>query len=728
MSAFSGFMVGQRSARRISVSELAERANVSVSAISRLESGDLEPSKDLALRLAKALETNEDDWLLAAGFLPEDMRTAISLEPQTAISTIKDSLPANLQSYSRLISSLRAVVEELLPAIPKLSANGAREVKTYRNKPGISQTDEGLAVDAVLLEVAHRLAPQDSRLPFDSWLPCLRRLVANKMSDDIVNLATTICKHDERMMGPVFEALSPRARRYELGQYFTPPVIARYMGKVVKTAGPESVLDPAVGAGVLFSELKTSTRLVGLDINPVCAALSLAGLASRGYTSLDISVGDFLEDKQSLFSSSSRSTEQVDAVICNPPYMRHHLIDSREKKRMTSSYSAQFGVRLSTLATSYVYFFLESLSRLRPAGTLVFITPADYLDVNYGVGLKQVLKECATIEEIVLFDRDALAFEGVMTTSAITVVKNTPAPSRHFVSFKEADKGVAQEASVARPNRRKQSELDSSSSWSTCFGDREDALNALVNDRPRKLSDYLRIRRGIATGDNKFFVIPQSVVEKWGIEQEFLLPVIASARDLPDGVLTQAHWERLRKSGRPCWLLDCSLAKTELKGKKILKYIEHGEATGVHERFNCRARNPWYKGERVAVPDVIITYMNRGRTRFVENRSNCRVMSVFINGFLIDNQVPRTDLLEVLNSPETSDILNRIGRVYGGGLGKVEPGTLSSLPMPEIQNDAEEPTTRTSKGPRADAPTPNRSQRPLHRPNNSDRSTRREIR
>lgn len=727
MSAFSGFMIGQRSARRISVSELAERANVSVSAISRLESGDLEPSKDLALRLAKALETNEDDWLLAAGFLPEDMRTAISLEPQTAISTIKDSLPATLQSYSRLISSLRVLVDELLPAIPKLSANGAREVKAYRSKPGTSQTDEGLAVDAVLLEVAYRLAPQDSRLPFDSWVPSLRRLAANRMNDDIVKLATTICKHDERMMGLVFEALSPRARRYELGQYFTPPVIARHMGKMVKAANPETVLDPAVGAGVLFSELKTSTRLMGLDINPVCAALSLAGLASRGYTSLDISVGDFLEDKQSLFSRGSRSTAQMDAVICNPPYMRHHLLDGSEKKRMTSSYSAQFGVRLSTLATSYVYFFLESLSRLKPGGTLVFITPADYLDVNYGVGLKQILKERTTIEEIMLFDRDALAFEGVMTTSAITVAKNTPAPSCHFVSFKEAEMSNAEEVTTARPNRRRQSELDSTNSWSTCFGDREDALNALVNDRPRRLSDYLRIRRGIATGDNKFFVVPQSVVDKWEIEQEFLLPVITSARDLPDGVLTQAHWERLKKTGRPCWFVNCDLPKSDLKGKKILKYIEHGETLGVHERFNCRARNPWYKGERVAVPDVIITYMNRGRTRFVENRSNCRVMSVFINGYLIDDQTPVTALLEGLNSSETSDILNRIGRVYGGGLGKVEPGTLASLPMPEIGKAAERSTTRTSKGPRADAPKPNQSPRQLHRPDNSDRNTRREI-
>lgn len=727
MNPFAGYLLTQRNTRQVSVSELAERAGVSASAISRLESGDLEPSKDLALRLAKALESTEDDWLLAAGFLPEELRTAIGLEPSIAIPTLREALPSILQSYSRLISLLRTVAVEFLPEVQVLSKKGDREITACRGKAGFAKTDEDLIVEVILLELARGLSPRHVGALIDAHLPNLRSKVAGKLDTEILDLASKICRNDERMLGPVFEGLLSRNSRYELGQYFTPPSISRFMRQIIEAKNPKSVFDPAVGAGVLLSGFGGSIRLMGMDINPVCTALALAGLASRGHTSLDVTVGDFLEDKQSLFGKSERTAEKVDAVICNPPYMRHHLIEGHEKKRLTTHYSTLFGVKVSSLATSYLYFFLESLSRLKPGGTLVFITPADFLDANYGNGLKQIFKERATIEDIILFDRDGLAFEGVLTTSAITVVTNSPAPSTHIISFREAKAMVNEEVETTRPNRRKQSGLDAAVSWTSCFGEREDELKQLVKDRPRKLSDYMRIRRGIATGDNSFFVIPQSVVDEWGIEAEYLQPVVASARDLPDGVLTREHWQKLKEAGRPCWLLNCSHPKSELTGKKILAYLEHGESLGIHERFNCRTRNPWYKGEQVAVPDIIITYMNRGRTRFVENRSDCRVMSVFINGFVIEPGIPMMSLLETLNSAETSEILTRIGKVYGSGLGKVEPGTLASLPMPALNDRAGEPTAQTSTGRRAGAPKPSRSLPPPHRPDSSDRSTHKEI-
>ena len=327
MNPFAGYLLTQRNTRQVSVSELAERAGVSASAISRLESGDLEPSKDLALRLAKALESTEDDWLLAAGFLPEDLRTAIGLEPGIAIPTLKEALPSILQSYSRIISLLRTVGAELLPEVQVLSKKGDREITAYRGKAGVAKTDEDLVVEVILLELAHGLSPRHLGALIDSHLPNLRSKVAGKLNTEILDLASKICRNDERMLGPVFEGLLSRNSRYELGQYFTPPSISRFMSQIIEARNPKSVLDPAVGAGVLLSGFGGSIRLVGMDINPVCTALALAGLASRGHTSLDVTIGDFLEDKQSLFGKSGRTAGKVDAVICNPPYMRHHLIE-----------------------------------------------------------------------------------------------------------------------------------------------------------------------------------------------------------------------------------------------------------------------------------------------------------------------------------------------------------------------------------------------------------------
>jgi hypothetical protein len=405
--------------------------------------------------------------------------------------------------------------------------------------------------------------------------------------------------------------------------------------------------------------------------------LASAGLAARGFKQAAVARANFLA------ATSHADEREYDAVICNPPYLRHHLLPKADKRRLTAHYGAKFHVELSSLSTSYVYFFLEALDRLRDGGLLVFITPADFLDTKFGEGLKQALATHTTIDEMLLFDRDELAFASVLTTTAITVARKRPPTARHIVRFHEAtlDGG---EVVRCKGNERSAKSLDATARWITHFGEREAHLSALTRDRPKSLSDYLRVRRGMATGSNAFFVLPQAVVDAWKIEEKYLLPIVASARDLPDDELTVDAWQALRARGRPCWMLAVHEPLDALKKTNVRRYLEHGVEQGVHERFNCRTRTPWYKPENVSPPDVIVTYMNRGRTRFVRNSAGCRVMSVFLNGFLLDPSLDLSALLAALNSPETSALIERLGRTYGGGLGKIEPRELAALPMPEL--------------------------------------------
>lgn len=542
---------------------------------------------------------------------------------------------------------------------------------------GGPRTSRSLAADAVLLEICRSLAGDRPEYEF---LTAARSRVA--VTASAVDSARRSCKSDSAMLGPLYEAAASREDRYALGQYFTPAPIAEFMSGLVSAFGAETVLDPAIGAGALVSALPSSTHIHGSDISPICVALTSAGLSARGFTDVTVSKADFLAE-QNLFSRGSEREREFDAVICNPPYMRHHLLAKEEKRRLTARYGALFNADISSLSTNYVYFFLESLQRLRDGGLLVFITPADFLDTRFGEGLKKALATHSTIDEMLLFNRDELAFAGVLTTSAITVARKSPPSAKHYVKFHEA---TLDGAGVVRreANRRLATELSAADRWVTYFGGREADLTELTKDRPKALADYIRVRRGMATGSNEFFVIPQAVVDEWKIEPRYLLPVVASARDLPDGDLSQADWEALRDRGRPCWFLAVNDVFESLKGTNVRRYLEHGMKQGVHERFNCRTRNPWYKPENVAPPDIIITYMNRGRTRFVRNSARCRVMSVFLNGFVLDPAADIDSLLAALNAPETSVLIEKLGRTYGGGLGKIEPREISALPMPDL--------------------------------------------
>jgi len=687
MSSFASFLASKRLSRRVTATHLAESAGVTSGAISRLESGDLQPSRDIAQRLATALGESQAEWLLAAGYVPDELRAAASADPGTVLEKIREACPEPVEILGALRARLEVIVSELCAALSTDRDRGAfgKELEAWghqcRQQPGVRTA----AVDSVLLELAAGMVPADIASAWSQWLPSLRGRARAGLGAMENELARRLSAAGTSMLGPLFEALAPRQDRYTMGQFFTPAPVARFMADIIAGEKAQSVLDPAVGAGVLLAACPGAQRLLGVDVSPVCAALATAGLVSRGVASLSVSVGDFLFEGD-LFASrvkqADRELHDVDAVICNPPYVRHHLLEPDEKRRLADRYARLYQTPVSALSTTYVYFLLEALRRLKPAGILVFITPADYLDVKYGAAVREVFRRQATVEDIFLFDRMDTAFEGVLTTSAVTVVRRKRPLAGHKARFSEARLVDGAVHVGVKTNEIELARVGEDIGWSNHFGERKANLALLAKGRPKKLSDYIRIRRGIATGGNGFFLLGKEGVQRWGIDDSYLLPVVASARDLPDGALTENDWLRLRDSGRPCWIFNCTRSVDQLRGTRVLEYVRHGEESGVHQRFNCRTRNPWYRIESVPAPDIIITYMNRGRTRFVENRTDCRVMSVFLNGFLLPDAPDVGELLDVLNSEETAALIKQLGRTYGGGLGKIEPGELANIPMP----------------------------------------------
>lgn len=74
-----------REARRVSQSKLAERAGFDHSYVSRLESGARTPTRDAVQQLADAMDLErlqQDELLASAGFLPQEVSSLLSSEPE----------------------------------------------------------------------------------------------------------------------------------------------------------------------------------------------------------------------------------------------------------------------------------------------------------------------------------------------------------------------------------------------------------------------------------------------------------------------------------------------------------------------------------------------------------------------------------------------------------------------------------------------------------------------
>lgn len=478
----------------------------------------------------------------------------------------------------------------------------------------------------------------------------------------------------EHMIAPEaeLERLKARDERYRLGQFFTPPAIAEFMADAVREVEPETVLDPGVGGGVLLRAIGEGPRRFGVDVDELAIRLASSSLGDD----VELAVGDFLDPL-----SWPMSVGSFDAIIANPPYVRHHNL-SAEHKALAQRYASRLRVKVSALSGSYVYFFLEALERLNDGGRLVFITPTEFLDVRYGCAVKSALLDACEIDEVLVLEMEELAFDGVLTTSAITVATKTRKPSRRYrLTEGKLNGGVQRERDVELSADVAPAYLP----WTPFLPSRAERIVALVEGRTAKLGDYVRVRRGIATGGNSFFCLSLSEADEWGIEPEYLVPVVVGSKDLPSsGALDETFRAERIAAGARAFLLFCHEPKDALAGKNVLRYIEHGEGLGLHQRFNCRTRSPWYGVEPVEPPDFFVTYMARQRGRFVRNAVGARCMTSLLNVWAKPGITPDA-LRPILEDPANAQLLREYGRTYGGGLGKIEPGDLLRLPVRPIE-------------------------------------------
>lgn len=472
--------------------------------------------------------------------------------------------------------------------------------------------------------------------------------------------------------GEAYEALVSGADRRRAGQFQTPSWAADLMAAWLLQEPCEVLLDPGVGAGrLLFRAARRPEpgpqRLIGLDVDPVSLEMARVNLLVRGAENFGLRRANFL-------LASLR--ERPDGLTCNPPYSRHHAIPAEDKEAIHAGFEQRLGLRFSRLAGLHVLFLVRALEIVRDGGRLAFITPAEWLDVNYGRTIKRFVLDCARVEALVIFEHDHLFFDGALTTAAITLLrKRSPGAGptrivripRRLPEIEEVLAALAGEATRLSVDTV---ELTADGKWSRP-GPRH-------QPRGTPLANLARVRRGIATGCNRFFVISEASRREHLLDPAPLRPCITTPRLIGGNELSLKDIERL-PDDVPRWVLDCRDPKAEHGNDALGKYLRWGmEAHQAHAGYLASRREPWYALERRGDSPILFTYMNRERPRFIRNRAR----AVPLNTFLIvepHEGVDEDELWRALNGEHVLRQLANERRNYGGGLWKLEPAELGGI-------------------------------------------------
>lgn len=479
------------------------------------------------------------------------------------------------------------------------------------------------------------------------------------------------------------DAEKTQTERNKLGQFATPTGLAeaiiRHSAEKLGKKTKISFLDPAFGTGAFYSALiahfakSRVKRAAGYEVDPHY------GVPARELwesTDLELRIADFTS------LSLPAPSDRFNLIVCNPPYVRHHHLGVEEKQRLSIKTIETSGVRIGGLAGLYCYFMAVCHAWMSDGGVAAWLIPSEFMDVNYGAAVKQYLLAQVNLERIHRFDPSDVQFGDALVSSAVVWFRKEK-PNGDGIRFTYGgtiDK-PRHEAIVAR------TVLASEGKW-TRF-----PLLAARAKSDFTLGDFFSVKRGVATGGNGFFILSSKRLAELGFSKKHFRPILPSPRDLPTNIVEADEAGEPQIENRR-YLLNCTLSEDALQRAEPALYdyvmAAKDEFAG---KYLCSRRNPWYAQEVRAPAPILSTYMGRGEPRagrpfrFIRNKSAAIAANVYLLLYptsLLAAAVRKDSSLldrvwQWLNSVDAEALLGE-GRVYGGGLYKLEPAELANLP------------------------------------------------
>ena len=209
------------------------------------------------------------------------------------------------------------------------------------------------------------------------------------------------------------------------------------------------------------------------------------------------------------------ATQQYDAVLANPPYIRAH------RRSVDDSSRAAYQEVMSGQVDLYVLFLYRALrSWLKPGRRMAFIVPIAILEAQYASELRRVLLNYKIVEIVDLECLRKITFRGIKRPTVILIIENSPSSPEDDIAVRIASM--------------------------TCYDKDTDVINieqapvTILKNRHILLSNYVS-----ATGEAP----ANSILSKLQINDQPFLAKIATMAKLEDHVAVA--YRRRRRGIQP---------------------------------------------------------------------------------------------------------------------------------------------------------------------------------
>jgi len=470
------------------------------------------------------------------------------------------------------------------------------------------------------------------------------------------------------------------------GGYYTPAKIANYICKWVLSEHPRTILEPSCGDGAFIKALKANNnyniKITGIELDKDEARKS----EKLSNSKIQIIQADFLEWAQEMTAKES----QYDAIVGNPPYIRYQYLDkaAQEKSEAIFKYN---NLRFTKHTNAWVPFIIASINLLKSGGRLAMVVPSEIMYVLHAGGLREFLiRSC---KKILVIDPNELLFDEALQGTIILLAQKKMKAS-------EASLGVGIKTGnisdiLGTPVEKlwlKTSTLapiELKGKWTKLFLSPNELATLKRVLEAKKIVEFREIATanvGIVTGANSFFLVDDATVRKFQL-QKYVKNMFGRSSHSPGVVYSNKTLKNQKVTGASSNFLHIKPEQASQLPSKVKAYIKSGEKTGLHLRFKCRIRDPWFSVPSVYRTDIAMMKRANHFPKLILNKAECYTTDTAYRVKITSKHITPEKLVFSFINSLTALSAELEGRHYGGGVLELVPSEIDNLLIPLCKNE-----------------------------------------
>jgi tRNA1(Val) A37 N6-methylase TrmN6 len=441
-----------------------------------------------------------------------------------------------------------------------------------------------------------------------------------------------------------------------------------------------TILEPAAGQGAfaieIINRLAESSLNFGFDfITAINQNIRLIELNKLNFEKLKTNIFNAIQDNgfrteqinHSVLLNSNylqlQTNLKFDCIVGNPPYIRHEVINFKDKSLYKKEYST-FKFR----ADLYILFYEKSLKTLSKKGCMSFISSNRWLFNQYGEPLRKMIATKYHLSKIINIEKANIFDEKVTAYPCITTIKKE---NGNITQYYESQKREININNLDFVNVK----TPKNGSWQNLFLDYNINHHSLLGIEEQGF----KIGIGIATGADRIFIKKQSEVNK--IEKNRLIPLITSNSLKKNKI----NWDN-------SYVLNpfekdniCDLNKFP----HFKDYLNTHKDILLQRHIAKKNPNNWYRTIDKIKPDLLsknkllLPDLSGSTFLFIDEGKFYPHHNVY---YITNEKLNKLKILAcILMSDFIKDQLSQIGIRMNGGLPRFQAQTLKKLRIPNIE-------------------------------------------